>query len=171
MLQMTQPVLRPFQRGPEGSHHPHLCIFQGLLYLLQVGNSHLCRCCGRCRSGVGHMISHGHVCLMAHRGDHRHIAGEYGPGHHLRVKAPEVLGRAATPANYDQIRAAPQGQEGGGNALLRLLPLHLGGREYDPGGIISQRAQHIPQSRPLGRGDYSYPLRIAGQGPLSLRGE
>lgn len=49
--------------------------------------------------------------------------------------------------------------------------LHLSGREYDPGGIISCAcAAHPVQSCPLGRGDYSYPLRIAGKGPLSLSG-
>lgn len=121
MLQMTQPVLRPLQM-PRGRIIRTLVYFRASC-TSQVRNSHLAAAVGVAALGVGHMISHGHIrSSLAHGGDHRDIlvanmarATISELKHHRSSSSP-------SPADYDQIRAAPCGQEGGGNALLRLLP-------------------------------------------------
>ena len=69
---------------------------------------------GGCRPAVGNKIRDGKIHLVSHRRDDRDFGSRNDTGKSLVIEAPQILRRAATPSQNDDIhrllRVAPDGR-------------------------------------------------------------
>ncbi len=91
-----------------------------------------------------------------------------GLGHHLLVKCPEVLHRAAPSAGDDEIRHPMiiRPADGGGHFRPRTIPLDTDGDNFHLCQWKSgpQHPDHIPDSRPGRRSNQCDFFWVSGQG-------